>query len=273
VLTIQRPELHVLDFEDVTSLYVGVFCDYRTLTDAVNKASASSLPLSRELPTSLAKYSMTRFKMMLRTYAGHWNRSISSPSGAWFLNEEFYELWKLEVSDNGEVSSQYYSFPHPLDLVRDGMIQILGEGAECWIPDEEDYRNFRGLGFGAALPLVMHAWGDDVVVSVRWDTDSSSGSSHIMLVLFEAEGGELKAVRAFDPIQAQWCGARQKSFLPQIGTARFHIEMIQRRTAYSDDHLYSVSGLGAHDQTIVVTNAHTESVTWFQPKVPERDLK
>jgi hypothetical protein len=71
VLTIQSPELHDLDFEDVTSLYVGVFCDYRTLTDSVNKASASSLPHSRGLPTSLAKYPMTRFKMMLRTFAGH----------------------------------------------------------------------------------------------------------------------------------------------------------------------------------------------------------
>jgi hypothetical protein len=193
------------------------------------------------------------------------------------LNDEFYELWKLEVSDNGEVSSQYYSLPHPLDLVRDGMIKIFGKGAECWIPDEEDYRNFRRPGFGAALPFVrmeqhvLHAWGDDVVVSVRWDNDYSSGSSHIMLVLFEAEGGELKAVRAFDPIRAQWCEARQKSFLPQVGTTGFHT--VERRTAYSDDHLYSVSGLGAHDQTIVVTNAHTESVTWFQPKVPERDLK
>ena len=138
------------------------------------------------VPREMHAFHLTNFPSVRgspRSRPGLWgSHTRHDPDALWFFEEypavnESLEtlLWKVDVSV-GTPRIVRYALPHPYDLMRHGIIEILDEEGKSWVPSVGDHDTVKQLyleeaEFDFAWPhwdgqyYSLYSWGEDLIVT------------------------------------------------------------------------------------------------------------
>lgn len=279
-----------------------------TPTEGVAVASdkrADSLILSRDIriPIDIAigQGPVYGFEAHEPWYWSSWHKeglSYTAENGVWFLYSSdgsytnFDVVWSLKIDGVGPKAT-VYSLPNPWALVTQGVLDTYGLEGEVKLPHKTGDRFVLNgtIEYVKAIYVEGHFWydrifasGDYVVVSVHYD--APEGVPDDVLLLLEPKDSSLLLCRVID-LSLLFARTLAKDYdVVSVPTDRvtlnpedeaMHSEVFREsrrieHLAFRDGFFYSLVRSDDRQDRILITNVHTQQVTWFQPEVPENEM-
>lgn len=296
-----QPEASSFTPHDESSfVHVVIFQDAAAFADRANHPHvfihASSNVAYSEVDRGSAIHHHVNFPVESRfvahkTFTYGWLSSTSDSQAAWFMHSSGFSaettVWSLSFMENTPRVITY-SLPCPFELIRDGIVDVYDEEGQTWNPPvKEDgsarletlYEDHFHLDYTRIFSCE-----NEVIVALEGDGIRGRDLEE-MLVLFRVNNNVLEPIKELDPglfhfmtltRRCQVLPEREREDLWDVLVWNPHKQHpasgLLRHHDFSAGYLYSVSCDGDHTGAVVVTNVHTEAISWFYPEVPESAL-
>lgn len=263
------------------STHIFEYQNYEKLADKLRNVHMFNDHPSGQLCAQVNRNPLEEFSLELETYENEWDVTTSDPLGLWFMQTGTAEMWRIEINVHETKVSPCYEMSRPLDLIRDGIISVIGPQHVRWIPNVEDYERLYDVSYQNQLPFghleyqLWGAWGDDVIMEVlaSWSEEYFWEFPDPILVLFRVDDATLTAVRQLNPFKELhwilWHGASVEADGGVEMTAPFrHALVMSKYVTFSERYLYSFCDGGENANSILVSDIVTEEYSRFRPEVP-----